>query len=402
MKVYKNIKELLTLEGAHKKDGRNLNSKDLNIITNAALVVNEEGKIEWVGEMQNLPNHYANYHEEDCRDLVITPEIVDSHTHLVFGGDRSFEYTMRLNGESYEKIAQMGGGILSTMNSTLNASEEDLFESACQRIERIHSFGIGTIEIKSGYALTYEGEKLISQIIHKLKEKHRGKVNIFNTYLAAHAVPKTYANSGQYIHEVVIPLLKELAQDDIVDAVDIFHEEGYFNTQDVHDLFKLAKDLNIPTKIHADEFNDNKGAVIACEYNSLSCDHLLATTDDGIRALSNSKTVATLLPGTAFFLGKPLADARAFLDAGCKLAIASDYNPGSCHCDNLILLAQLAAKSLNLNSCELWSAITLNSAHALGLTNQGAIIKGMDAKISKFRTSSLDNILYSWGKNFAV
>ena len=309
---------------------------------------------------------------------------------------------MRLNGESYEKIAQMGGGILSTMNSTLNASEEDLFESACQRIERIHSFGIGTIEIKSGYALTYEGEKLISQIIHKLKEKYRGKVNIFNTYLAAHAVPKTYANSGQYIHEVVIPLLKELAQDDIVDAVDIFHEEGYFNTQDVHDLFKLAKDLNIPTKIHADEFNDNKGAVIACEYNSLSCDHLLATTDDGIRALSNSKTVATLLPGTAFFLGKPLADARAFLDAGCKLAIASDYNPGSCHCDNLILLAQLAAKSLNLNSCELWSAITLNSAHALGLTNQGAIIKGMDAKISKFRTSSLDNILYSWGKNFAV
>lgn len=402
MKVFKNIKELLTLEGAHNKDGRNLTKEDLSIIQNGAIVVNNENIIEWVGNSEDIPSDYLNHKSFDCSDLIITPEIVDSHTHLVFGGDRSFEYSMRLNGADYENIAREGGGILSTMKNTLAASEDELFNKACARIERIHSYGVGTIEIKSGYALTYKGEKLISKVIHKLKEKYRGKVQIFNTYLAAHAVPKEFTNSNDYLKKVVLPLLEELHNDNIIDAVDIFHEEGYFTTEDVNELFTKCSELNLATKIHADEFNDNKGAVIATQYNSLSCDHLLATQKDGIDALAKSNTVATLLPGTAFFLGKPLADSKAFLDSGCKVALASDYNPGSCHCDNLLLLAQLSAKNLGFNQAQLWCAISLNASHALGLVDQGALIKGNKARFSYFETSSIDNILYSWGRNFAI
>lgn len=402
MILYKNIKELLTLEGAANKDGRNLLPEDLSIIQNASIIVDEDNKIKWVGKASNLPKEFYEIKSIDCSNFVITPEIVDSHTHLVFGGDRSFEYTMRLNGADYEDIANAGGGILSTMKNTLECSENELFEKACERIERINSYGVGTIEIKSGYALTYDGEKLISNVIDKLKKKYVDKVNIFNTFLAAHAVPKTFNDSNEYLEKVVFPLLEELKDKKIIDAVDIFHEKGYFNDEDTHKLFSKAQTLNIPIKIHADEFNDNKGAVIASEYNALSADHLLATTEDGIEALAKSNTVATLLPGTAFFLGKPLANARKILDAGCKVSLASDYNPGSCHCDNLLLIAQLSAKSLNMNSTEVWSAITLNAAHALNLKSQGAVIVGMDARFSFFEANTIDNILYSWGRNFSI
>lgn len=402
MILYKNIKELLTLKGAAEKDGRNLLPEDSSIIKNASVVVDENNKIKWVGEASKLPDKFNEAKSIDCSNDVITPEVVDSHTHLVFGGDRSFEYTMRLNGADYEDIANAGGGILSTMKNTLESSEDELFEKACERIERINSYGIGTIEIKSGYALTFEGEKLISKVINRLKEKYVDKVKIFNTFLAAHAVPKTFSDSNEYLEKVVLPLLEDLKGESIIDAVDIFHEKGYFNSEDARKLFSKAQELKIPIKIHADEFNDNKGAVIASEYNALSADHLLATTEDGIKALAKSNTVATLLPGTAFFLGKPLANARKFLDAGCKVSLASDYNPGSCHCDNLLLIAQLSAKSLKMNSTEVWSAITLNAAHALNLKNQGAIIEGMDARFSFFETSTIDNILYSWGRNFSI
>ncbi len=160
--------------------------------------------------------------------------------------------------------------------------------------------------------------------------------------------------------------------------------------------------MGVPIKSHADEFNDNKGAVIACQYDALSADHLLCTGPDGIEALANSDTVATLLPGTGFFLGKPQAFARAFLDNGCKVAIGSDYNPGSCHFDNILFLAAIAAPQYEMNIAELWSSITLNAAHALGFRSQGAIAKGLKPRFSIFKTDCIDRITYNWGKNLAV
>lgn len=400
LKAYTNINEIVTLKSAHQKDGRHLQPEDLSIIKNGAIVFDEK-KILWVGETERFPAQYQNI-AQSLPGHVLTPEIVDSHTHLVFGGDRAQEYADRLNGTSYEEIAKRGGGILYTMKMTNEASLDELFDSACERIERLHSYGVGTIEIKSGYGLNYEREYEVSMLIDKLKRKFAHKVRIFNTYLAAHDVPKHFDSSRNYIEEVVIPLLEEMAPLKIIDAVDIFHEKNYFNDHDVEVLFQKASELNIHCKIHADELNDNNGAELAVKYKALSADHLLKVSDAGITALKESKTVATLLPGTAFFLGKPLAPARKMLDAGVKVALASDYNPGSCHCDNLLLIASMAAAQMKINQAELWAGITLNASAALGLSTQGAIIPGMDSRFTLFKTDSLSHITYNWGRNFAV
>ncbi len=398
IKVYRNFSQIVTLANALKKDGRNLTPQDLSIIENGTIVF-DGTKILWVGKDGDLPEKYQNIPPTDFDNKILVPELVDSHTHLVFGGDRSLEYSMRLNGSTYEEIRKAGGGIVATMKATDNYSKEDLLEISSERIEQIYSYGIGTIEIKSGYGLTLEKEKEISLIIHELKKKFQGKVNIFNTYMAAHAVPKGYSSSHEYMEKTVIPLLRDLATHKIIDAVDIFHEKNYFDSSDCENLFKEAQKLGIKIKIHADEFNDNKGAVLATKFNALSCDHLLNTDTDGIKALSHSSTVATLLPGTGFFLGVRQANARAFLDAGVKVAIGSDYNPGSCHCDNLLLIASFAAPQYNMNLCELWASITLNAAHALGLKDQGAIVEGLKPRFTIFEANAIDKITYNWGKN---
>ncbi|MAZ49305.1 MAG: imidazolonepropionase [Halobacteriovoraceae bacterium] len=396
-----NLSQIVTLDAAHSKDGRNLKPEDLSIRPNCSIVFDEH-RILWIGNIIQIPDDYKKAKRIPLEGHVLTPEIVDSHTHLVFGGNRSKEYSMRLNGADYEAIAKAGGGILSTMESTITATEEELYKAGLERIERMASYGIGTIEIKSGYGLSIESERKISRVIHKLKEYFSPRIQILSTYLAAHAVPGSFSTSKDYLDRVVLPLMQELSDEKIIDFVDIFHEQGYFNLEDTKTLFSKAKILGLKLKIHADEFNDNKGAVTACEHQALSADHLLCTEDDGIKALSQASTVATLLPGTAFFLGKKLANARRFLDEGCKVAIASDYNPGSCHCDNLVLLASLSAKKLELNLCELWSGMTLNAAHAVGLDQQGAIKLGLKPRFSLFKCQSIDEVTYNWGRNLAV
>ena len=220
--------------------------------------------------------------------------------------------------------------------------------------------------------------------------------------MAAHAIPQNYRDSSDYIHKVVLPLLEKLARDKIIDAVDIFHEQGYFNHKDVEDLFQGARDHNINLKIHADEFSNYGGAKLAAKWNALSADHLLQTDAEGIALLGQSSVVATLLPGTGFFLGKSQANARKFLDQGAKVALASDYNPGSCHCDNLLLISSLSAPSYKLNLCELWASITLNASHALGKKNQGALIAGLSPRFSIFNTPKLEDLTYHWGENFCI
>ncbi|WP_417336998.1 imidazolonepropionase [Halobacteriovorax marinus] len=401
LKAFRNFSQIVTLENAYKKDGRHLLPEDLSIIENASIVFDSE-EIVWVGEDSTIPSEFQSVPFEDFTGKTLLPELVDSHTHLVFGGDRSSEYSMRLNGADYQAIANAGGGILSTMKATNESSADQLFEDAVARVERIYSYGVGTIEIKSGYGLNYEKEKECSLIIERLKDHFEGRVQISNTYMAAHAVPKEYKSSNDYINKVVIPLLKELSEIGVIDAVDIFHEEGYFDEVDTQQLFDVASFLNIPVKSHADEFKDNKGAILAVKNNALSTDHLLCTTEDGISALASSSTVATLLPGTGFFLGKPQADAEAFFKAGVKVAIASDYNPGSCHCDNVLLVASLAAPTYKMNIAQLWAAITMNAAHALNFKNQGALVSGLKPRFTIFDVDNIDKVTYHWGVNKCI
>jgi imidazolonepropionase len=400
MKIYKNISQLITLSSAFKKDGRNLKSEDLSIIDDGAVVFIDK-KILWVGKTHELPSEFKHFPSTNLNGFVLTPEIVDSHTHLVFGGSRSHEYFMRMNGASYEEIAKAGGGILYTVTETNKMSEDQLFDLAFARVKKMANLGVGTIEIKTGYSLTVDGEYKLAKIINRLKKIFSPKIQIISTFMGAHATPQGM-NSKQYLNEIAIPSLEKCAQDNLVDQVDIFHEDGYFSTEEVFELARVAAKLHLPFKTHADEFKDGNGAATACQILALSTDHLLCISDEGIKKLSASKTVATLLPGTAFFLGKPLAPARKLLDAGAKLAIASDYNPGSNHNFNLISIASHASMQFKMNACELLSAITLNSAHALGLINQGAVIEGMHPRFTIFKTNKIENIFYNWGENLAV
>lgn len=401
MIVLKHIKELLSAENIAKKDGRNLLPEDLSIINDGCIVYDKD-EIHWVGETKNLPDKFKSYSQLNLNEYCLTPEIVDSHTHTVFGGDRSQEYSMKLNGVDYQEIANKGGGILASFTMTLSTHREELIEMARERIQEINSYGVGTIEIKSGYGQSFDKEYELSHIIHQLKLEFAPNIQIVNTFLAAHAVPKNVSSSKEYIDSTVLPLLEKLANENIIDFCDIFHEQGYFTTQDVETLFNKCNQLGIKTKIHADEFNDNDGAMLAVKYNSTSCDHLLRTSTKNIKALANSKTVACLLPGTAFFLGKPQVDAKSFLDAGVKVAIGSDYNPGSCHCPNLVMLASIAAPQYKMNMAQMWAAITYNAAAALDLNNQGAIIKGQRPRFSIFKTDSISQITYNWGRNLAI
>jgi len=399
--VHRRYSQILTLASAHQKDGRKLDPSDLGIIENGSMVFDQE-KIIWVGPDSKFPDEYHDIPYVDMAGKTCTPEIVDSHTHVVFGGDRAHEYFMRLNGATYEEIAKAGGGILNSMKGTNELTRTELLKLAQQRVKTIRSYGVGTIEIKSGYGLNFEKEYEVSRLIHDLKNIVRPDIQIINTFMAAHAVPKDYSSSYQYMKEVVLPLLDRLAEENLVDCVDIFHEQNYFSDEDVVSLFERAQRLGIPVKMHADEFNDNGGAKLATRFKALSADHLLKTGEEGIKSLANSDTVATLLPGTGFFLGKTQANARAFLDAGVKVAIASDFNPGSCHCDNLLLIASIAAPQYKMNVAELWSAITLNAAHALGLKNQGAIVPGLRPRFTVFNTDSIARVSYNWGKNLAI
>jgi imidazolonepropionase len=395
---FKNISQILTLEGALRKDGRHLKPVDLGLIDDGAIVFDQD-KIHWVGRNQDIPDQYRDISFVDRKGFCLTPGLVDAHTHLVFAGDRAHEYAERLNGVTYQEIAARGGGILYTVKCTNEASRADLFKEAINRIERIYSYGVKAIEIKSGYGLNFEKEKELSLIIQDLKKHFAGKMRIHNTYMAAHDIPNTFKSSKDYLDLVVLPLLEELAPLKIIDSVDIFFEQKYFDHLDTERLFLCAKKLNIPTRLHADEFNDNKGAVLGVKHGSLSVDHLLATTEDGFQALANSKTIATILPGTGLFLGKKQAKAKIMLEAGVKLAIASDYNPGSCHFDNVLKLASMVAPNLQINQAALWSAITLNAAHALGFNDQGAIVQGLKPIFTFFKSDSIDKITYNWSEN---
>jgi imidazolonepropionase len=395
-----NISQILTLAGARAKDGRRLLPDDLDIIQHGKIVFNQN-EILFVGKASDQHHHKI----DKVVDLIghcVAPAYVDAHTHLVFGGDRSFEYVQKLNGESYQAIAAAGGGIVKTFHMTNNTTDDELFKSACARIDKIAALGIQTLEIKSGYSGTIDGEILLSKIIHRLKQKYHRKVSIFNTFMAAHAVPKEFGNSKNYMQQVVLPALEKLLPLKIIDAVDIFHEQNYFDDQDLAVLFSLAQKHHIATKLHADEFNDNAGAMLATKHNSLSADHLLCVSEQSIECLAKSKVVANLLPGTAFFLGKNQAPARKLLDAGVKVAIASDYNPGSCHFYNLPLIAAMAAPQYKMNIAELWASITLNAANALGCYDRGYIAAGAQPMINIFKCDRIEQISYAWGENLLV
>lgn len=351
------------------------------LIPDGAVAMDDTG-ILWAGAMADLPAAYATLPRHSAQGRLVTPALIDCHSHIVFAGHRAAEFEMRLNGASYEEVARAGGGILSTVTATRAASEADLLLAALARADQIIAGGAATIEIKSGYGLTIEDELKMLRVARAVARAR--PVHVVTTHLAAHAIPPDYkGRANAYIDEVAIPSLHAAHAEGLVDAVDAFCEGIAFSPAQVERLFLAAQRLGLPVKLHAEQLSDLKGAALAARFKAMSADHLEYLAQDGIDAMAASGTVAVILPGAFYTLREtqmpPIAALRA---AGVPMALATDCNPGSSPVTSLTLTMNMACTLFRMTPLEALAGVTTNAAAALGLHDRGRIAAGQRADLS--------------------
>jgi imidazolonepropionase len=402
LRVLVHASELLTGEGIRNKDGRLIEEHDIGLIDDGALVYSVKSikgrevpaKIQWVGRTVDLPQKYLKARRTDLkRRRALIPGLVDAHTHLVFAGDRSSEFARRCGGATYEEIAREGGGILHTVTATRAATEEQLFKSACLRVREAMGYGIRTIELKSGYGLDHEAELKQLRVAKRLKQEFP-EILFQSTYLGAHAVPKG-RSKAEYIEEIVRKTIPEVASRKLADACDVFIDEGYFTRDEGSRILQAALRAGLQIKVHADELSNTASSELAARLGALSADHLLQISDTGIEALAHSDTTAVILPGTAFYLKAAHAPARRLIERGARVALASDFNPGTCMTLNLPAVMTIAALYLGLGRAELFAAVTYNAACALGFEDRrGTLEPGMDAAFAVLPFERFEELYY--------
>lgn len=368
------------------------------VIANAAVVVSGE-KITWVGPEGNLPSSYENAENHDLEARFVTPGLIDCHTHLVFGGNRAKEFEMRLNGASYEEIAQAGGGIVSTVAATRASSEHALIDGALSRLDALIAEGVTTIEIKSGYGLDRDTELRMLRVARYLAKVR--KVTVKTTFLGAHAVPKEYVGrEDDYIDTVCIPTLRDADAEGLVDAVDAFCEGIAFQPAQVERVFDVARELGLPTKIHAEQLSNLGGAKLAAERGALSADHIEYIDEAGVEAMARSGTVGVLLPGAFYTLRETQHPPIALLRKhNVPIAVATDANPGSSPLTSVLLAMNMAATLFRLTPEETLAGVTCNAARALGLEDRGRIAPGMRADLAIWNVTEPAELAYRIGFN---
>ncbi len=360
--VIEHAAQLVTCSGHMAKFGKDM--ADLSVIEDGAVVI-RDGLITAIGPSdQVLRNVDPDVLRIDAAGKAVLPGFVDSHTHLVWGGYRAEEFSWRLAGTSYMEIMNRGGGIVSTVQATRNAPIEALIAQGRKRLDSMLSFGVTTVEAKSGYGLDRDTELKQLEAIAELNRTH--PVDVVPTFLGAHAVPAEYkGRSDAFLEFLMTHVMPEVAKRGLAEFCDIFCEQGVFSVDQSRRLLTRARDLGFKLKLHADEIVGIGGAQLAAELGAVSADHLLQASDVGIDQLARQRVVATLLPATAFSLKEPYARARAMIDRGCAVALASDLNPGSCFTESIALLAALATLQMNLSIEETITALTLNGAAAI-------------------------------------
>lgn len=396
--IIKNIGKLVTMEGSFlPKAGKEMN--ELTILEDAYIAV-VEGKIFKVGTGEDYKALVGeNTIIDDASGMLVTPGLVDSHTHLVHGGSRENEFSKKLNGVPYIQILQEGGGILSTVDSTKKATFDELYKKAKKSLDRMLEFGVTTVEEKSGYGLELETEVKQLQVAHKLDKDH--PVDLVHTFLGAHAVPVEYkSNSEAYIKllvEEIMPKVKEL---DLAEFCDVFCEEGVFSVQESDYILSKAKEMGYKLKIHADEIVPIGGAELAAKLGCISADHLMAASEQGLKDMAEKGVIANILPGTSFNLNKPSANGRKMIDLNVPISLSSDYNPGSCPSENLQLVMQLGCLNLKMTPNEVLTAVTINAAHCVDrATEIGSIEVGKKADIAVFDAPNVEYLMYHFGIN---
>ena len=366
-------------------------------IEDGALLV-EGDTIVWAGADADLSREVSVQEEFHLRGALVTPGLIDAHTHLVYGGDRAAEFELRLQGASYEEIARAGGGIRSTVAATRAASSETLFASASARARTLMQEGVTTIEIKSGYGLSAEHEARCLAVARRIGAEL--PLTVRTTSLAAHALaPEFTGRPDAYIDEACTWLASQQAAG-LVDAVDAFCDTIGFTPAQTERMFRAAQALGLPVKLHAEQLSDQGGAALAARYGALSCDHLEHLSASGIAALRTAGTVAMLLPGAFYFLrDTKLPPVQALRDAGVPMAIATDHNPGSSPCLSLLLMLSMACTLFRLTPEEAWRGVTVHAARALGLRDRGTLASGQRADFAVWDAEHPRDLAYRFGHN---
>ena len=390
-----NIKELYTPHRSLPHRGHEMSQ--LEVVKDAWIAI-RNGKIIDYGKGNHSKYLQENTYVHDAQWKIVIPGLIDSHTHLVHGGSREHEVSKKNKGVPYLKILSQGGGILSTVDMTRNSSFDELFTKAKKSLDEMLLLGVTTIEAKSGYGLNYETEVKQLEVAKKLNQLH--PIDISSTYLGAHALPKEFKENREGYIKSIISDMALIRNNDLAESVDVFCEKEVFTLEETRQILEEAKKLGFFLRLHADELSTYGAAGLATELQASSADHLIAVSDEDIKKLASSKTVANLLPSTSFYLNKNYANARKMIDEGCIVSISSDYNPGSSPSENFQFSMQLAANKYKMHPKEVLIASTINAAYGLGLKEKiGSIAKGKKADIVIMDVPNLDYLVYHFGVN---
>lgn len=396
--LFINIRELIQIRDASVEKVSGAKMKELPKISNAWLLI-ENNKISDFGKMEDLTEIQVDQ-TMDLTGKIVLPSWCDSHTHLVYAGNREQEFVDRINGLTYEEIANRGGGILNSAKTLNETSEEDLYEQSAARLEEVIKLGTGAIEIKSGYGLTKEGELKMLRVIKKLKENYSLPVKA--TFLGAHALPAEYKNrKEEYLDMVITEILPAVAKENLAEYIDIFCEKGYFSVEDTNRLLEAGQKYSLLPKIHVNQFNAIGGVQAGITHNALTVDHLEVMNPEDIKCLIGTTTMPVALPGCSLFLSIPYTPAREIMEAGLPLALATDFNPGSSPSGNMNLVVSLACIKMKMTPEEAINAATINAAYAMGLSKtHGSISKGKKANfIVTKNIPSYAYLPYAFGTN---
>lgn len=371
---------------------------EYGLLDDGAVAVSE-GRIQWAGPAYDLPAQYAGFERHDVGQRLVTPALIDCHTHLVYGGNRAIEFEMRLQGASYEEVARAGGGIKSTVRATRHATDAELLRAALTRVDAMIAEGVATIEIKSGYGLDIETELRMLRVARRIAGLR--PVRVRTTFLGAHALPDQYQGRGDdYLDEVCLPAMRAAASEGLVDAVDGFCESIAFSVAQIERVFDQARRLGLPVKLHAEQLSLQGGAALAAGHGALSADHLEYLDEHGVQAMASAGTVAVLLPGAFYFLREsrlpPLELLRRY---EVPIAVATDCNPGSSPMTSLLLAMNMAATLFRLTPGEALAGTTRHAARALGLSDRGTIAPGQRADLAIWQVEHPAELVYPIGSN---
>lgn len=394
--ILRHIDELITLAGAASKEARQVKEEDLSILKKAAVVV-KDGRIAWVGEDKKIPSTYKKLKEKSLKGHTVMPGFVECHTHMIFAGSRANEFEMRLNGMSYQEFAAKGGGILSTVKATRQASEKDLYVSTLERAQEFYRQGVTTLEVKCSYALDLKNEIKCLKVLKK-----KFPQEIVPTFLGAHAKAPEHSSYSEYLEFLVREVLPQVKKNKLSSRVDIYVEKGFFEVEDSSKYLQTAKDMGFDILIHADQLTLCGGTRLGVQLGAKSVDHIINVTDSEIALLAKSQTTGVLLPAADLYMKCDYPPARKLIYNGARVALATDFNPGTSPTQDIALVGLLARLEMKMTLPEVIAAYTLGGAWALGLQNEiGSIEVGKKAHMISLN-DSWSHLFYQAGRTPAI